>query len=135
MNTNSWFFFSFLQSASLKKDSIQLEKPIMALKATNEGPRRVLIVASRNQRPVIRDAVTGLILRTISSEKNYTIYSLLRNNSLIYCGTSSTVIPVFDFTVSKFLLILFLMRFIKKKKQVSLTNNKFFPDRRTNCTV
>lgn len=77
----------------------------MALKATNEGARKVLIVASRNQKLTIRDAVTGLVLRTISGQKNYTIYSLLRDQSLIYCGTSSTSIPVFDFIVSCFFLV------------------------------
>lgn len=103
---NTYFNCSFfnsilLQSGYLKPDSIQCsEKSVMALKATNEGARRVLIVASRNQKLTIRDAVTGLVLRTISGQKNYTIYSLLRDHSLIYCGTSSVSIPVFDFIVS-----------------------------------
>lgn len=88
-----------MQSGHLKSDSIQSEKPVMALKATNEGARRVLIVASRNQKLIIRDAVTGLILRTISGAKN-TIYSLLRDHSLIYCGTSGSAIIVYDFIVS-----------------------------------
>jgi hypothetical protein len=93
--------YYLLQSGYLKPDSIQSsDKPVMALKATNEGARRVLIVASRNQKLSIRDAITGLVLRTISGQKNYTIYSLLRDHSLIYCGTSSTSIPVFDFIVS-----------------------------------
>ena len=74
---------------------------MLALKATNEGPRRVLIVASRSQPITIRDAQSGLFLRTICGQKSHTVYSLMRNNNLIYCGTSSTSIPVFDFTVCK----------------------------------
>ncbi|XP_043670697.1 MATH and LRR domain-containing protein PFE0570w-like isoform X1 [Vespula pensylvanica] len=83
----------------IKGDSIQFsDKSVLALKATNEGPRRVLIVASRNQPITIRDAQNGLFLRTICGQKNHTVYSLMRNNNLIYCGTSSTSILVFDFT-------------------------------------
>lgn len=72
---------------------------MLALKATNEGPRRVLIVASRNQPITIRDAQNGLFLRTICGQKSHTVYSLMRDYNFIYCGTSSTSIPVFDFTV------------------------------------
>ncbi|XP_014599346.1 PREDICTED: putative histone-lysine N-methyltransferase 1 [Polistes canadensis] len=84
---------------AIKGDSIQFsDKSVLALKATNEGPRRVLIVASRNQPITIRDAQNGLFLRTICGQKNHTVYSLMQNNNLIYCGTSSTSILVFDFT-------------------------------------
>ncbi|KOC64714.1 Zinc finger protein 106 [Habropoda laboriosa] len=83
----------------IKGNSIQFsDKSVLALKATNEGPRRVLIVASRSQPITIRDAQSGLFLRTICGQKNHTVYSLMRDHNLIYCGTSSTSIPVFDFT-------------------------------------
>ncbi|XP_034177804.2 uncharacterized protein LOC117603114 [Osmia lignaria lignaria] len=83
----------------IKGDSIQFsDKSVLALKATNEGPRKVLIVASRSQPITIRDAQNGLFLRTICGQKSHTVYSLMRDNNLIYCGTSSTSIPVFDFT-------------------------------------
>lgn len=99
----------FLQASSLKGDKIQFSnKSVLALKATNEGPRKVLIVASRNQPITIRDAFTGLFLRQISGQKNYTVYSLLRHNNLIYFGTSSTSIPVYDFVVSSFRIIFIL---------------------------
>ncbi|KAK1118357.1 hypothetical protein K0M31_015059 [Melipona bicolor] len=88
-----------IKTGVIKRDSIQFsDKSVLALKATNEGPRRVLIVASRSQPITIRDAQSGLFLRTICGQKSHTVYSLMRNNNLIYCGTSSTSIPVFDFT-------------------------------------
>lgn len=91
-----------IKASSLKGDKIQFSnKSVLALKATNEGPRKVLIVASRNQPITIRDAFTGLFLRQISGQKNYTVYSLLRHNNLIYFGTSSTSIPVYDFVTSE----------------------------------
>lgn len=90
-----------MQAGAIKEDSIPFsEKSVLALKATNEGPRRILIIASRNQPINIRDALTGLLLRMISGQNNSTVYSLLRHNNLIYCGTSSTSINVFDFTAS-----------------------------------
>lgn len=93
---DTWIF----QSGVIKGNSIQFsDKSVLALKATNEGPRRVLIVASRNQPITIRDAQNGLFLRTICGQKSHTVYSLMRDYNLIYCGTSSTSIPVFDFTV------------------------------------
>ncbi|XP_043255620.1 uncharacterized protein LOC122399195 isoform X2 [Colletes gigas] len=88
-----------VKSGVIRGNSIQFsEKSVLALKATNEGPRRVLIVASRSQPITIRDAQNGLFLRTICGQKNHTVYSLMRDNNLIYCGTSTTSILVFDFT-------------------------------------
>ncbi|XP_018351346.1 PREDICTED: uncharacterized protein LOC108753885 isoform X2 [Trachymyrmex septentrionalis] len=92
----------YIEAGAIKEDSIPFsEKSVLALKATNEGPRRILIIASRNQPINIRDALTGLLLRMISGQNNSTVYSLLRHNNLIYCGTSSTSINVFDFTMGK----------------------------------
>ncbi|EFN71861.1 Zinc finger protein 106 [Camponotus floridanus] len=91
-----------IKASSIKGSSIEFsDKSVLALKATNEGARRILIVASRNQPITIRDAQTGLFLRTISGQKNHTVYSLMRHNNLIYCGTSSTSINVFDFTTGE----------------------------------
>ncbi|KAL6448721.1 hypothetical protein ACFW04_000501 [Cataglyphis niger] len=91
-----------IKASNIKGSSIKFsDKSVLALKATNEGPRRILIVASRNQPITIRDAQTGLFLRTISGQKNHTVYSLMRHNNLIYCGTSSTSINVFDFTTGE----------------------------------
>ncbi|XP_076164651.1 uncharacterized protein LOC143145297 [Ptiloglossa arizonensis] len=88
-----------VKSGVIKGNSIQFsDKSVLALKATNEGPRRVLIVASRSQPITIRDAQNGLFLRTICGQKSHTVYSLMRDNNLIYCGTSTTSILVFDFT-------------------------------------
>ncbi|XP_020287021.1 uncharacterized protein LOC109856311 [Pseudomyrmex gracilis] len=91
-----------IKAGCIKGSNIHFsEMSVLALKATNEGSRRILIVASRSQPITIRDAQTGLFLRTISSQKNHTVYSLMRHQGLIYCGTSSTSINVFDFTTGE----------------------------------
>lgn len=93
--------YFLLQADAFRGDEIKFsEEAVLGLKATTEGPRRVLIVASRNQPITIRDAQNGLLIRTISGHKSHTVYSLLMDSNLVYCGTSSTAIPVFDFIVS-----------------------------------
>ncbi|KAK0087322.1 hypothetical protein PV325_001262 [Microctonus aethiopoides] len=87
-----------IKSGCLREDNLDFsDKPVLALRASTEGARRVLIVASRNQPITIRDAQNGLYLRTISGQRTHTVYSLMRDRNLVYCGTSSTSIPVFDF--------------------------------------
>ncbi|XP_015590988.1 uncharacterized protein LOC107265744 isoform X2 [Cephus cinctus] len=91
-----------IKSGVMKGDNIQFsEVSVLALKATSEGPRRVLIVASRNQPITIRDAQNGLFLRTVSGHKNHTVYSLMMDHHMVYCGTSGTLIPVFDFITAE----------------------------------
>lgn len=90
-----------IKSGCLREEKLDFsDKPVLALRASTEGVRKVLIVASRNQPITIRDAQNGLFLRTISGQRNHTVYSLLRDRNLVYCGTSNTSIPVFDFIVS-----------------------------------
>ncbi|XP_012254925.2 uncharacterized protein LOC105685438 isoform X1 [Athalia rosae] len=87
-----------VKSNTLKGEEIKFsDESVLALKSTTEGPRRVLIVASRSQPITIRDAQSGLFLRTVSGHKSHTVYSLMMESNLVFCGTSSTAIPVFDF--------------------------------------
>lgn len=96
-----------IKSGCLREDNLDFsDKPVLALRASTEGARRVLIVASRNQPITIRDAQNGLYLRTISGQRTHTVYSLMRDRNLVYCGTSSTSIPVFDFIVSNCAILL-----------------------------
>lgn len=72
---------------------------IMALRAMKEGPRKVLLVAARSECVAIKDAQTGLLLRTLDGPK-MTVYSLLFEDGKVYCGTSNQHIYVFDYSVS-----------------------------------
>ncbi|XP_053613628.1 uncharacterized protein LOC128677069 [Plodia interpunctella] len=75
------------------------EQSILALRAMKEGPRKVLLVAARAEDVTVRDAQTGLLLRTLSGPK-MTVYSLLYEDGKVYCGTSSHQIHVFDYASS-----------------------------------
>ncbi|XP_046971195.1 uncharacterized protein LOC124538249 [Vanessa cardui] len=73
------------------------DQSILALRAMKEGPRKVLLVAARSENVTIKDAQTGLLLRTLDGPK-MTVYSLLYEDGKVYCGTSSHQIHVFDYT-------------------------------------
>ena len=72
----------------------------MALKATKERQRKILIVSSRCHNINVRDAVSGLLLRTIEVPDKLTIYSILLHGGQLYCGTNKNLIFCYEFTVS-----------------------------------
>lgn len=72
----------------------------MAIKATKEGPRKILIVAARSSQINLRDAVSGLLLRIIEIPEKITVYSLLIDGGILHCGTNQNELISFDFTVS-----------------------------------
>ncbi|CAH1116074.1 unnamed protein product [Phaedon cochleariae] len=87
---------------SMKKRAIEYEDKfyddcIFVLKATQEGARRVLLIGSRNSPVVIRDAINGLHLRTMQDLVCPTVYSLVIQNNMVYCGTTNLDILVFNF--------------------------------------
>ncbi|KAJ2942038.1 hypothetical protein O0L34_g10955 [Tuta absoluta] len=73
------------------------DQSILALRAMKEGPRKVLLVAARSEPVTIKDAQTGLLLRTLEGPK-MTVYTLLFEDGKVYCGTSSHQIHVFDYS-------------------------------------
>lgn len=75
---------------------------VLVLKATQEGARRVLLVGSRNAPVCVRDAMSGLRLRELGGCVTPTVYSLLLENSMIYCGTTFHDVLVIRFHVSKY---------------------------------
>ncbi|GBP12795.1 Zinc finger protein 106 [Eumeta japonica] len=73
------------------------ENSILALRALKEGPRKVLLVAARSENVTIKDAQSGLLLRTLEGPK-MTVYTLLYEEGKVFCGTSSHQIQVFDYS-------------------------------------
>lgn len=77
------------------------EQSILSLRAIKEGPRKVLLVAARSENVTIKDAQSGLLLRTLVGPK-MTVYTLLFEEGRVYCGTSSPHIQIFDYSVSTY---------------------------------
>lgn len=76
---------------------------VLVVKAAQEGPRRILLVGHRNAPIYVRDAMSGLCLRSFSNEAiTPTVYSIVINGSSLYCGTAKDNILVFSFHVSDF---------------------------------
>ncbi|XP_060527967.1 uncharacterized protein LOC132702991 isoform X2 [Cylas formicarius] len=87
---------------SLKKEKVEFEDKSMTnihvIKAVQEGPRYVLLVGNRNAPVCVRDALSGLYLRNFSKdEMPVTVYSLLLERNLLYCGTTCKDILVYNF--------------------------------------
>lgn len=94
---------------SLQKESFQsVGEPlnltdcnILAIKAAKEGARNVIIVAARGQPVTVRDASSGLLLRSFSWCATVYCLQLFRESPLVYCGTNSKSVVVTDFTTGE----------------------------------
>lgn len=87
-----------LKTREIKEPLSSGDYPILCIKCYSEGPRKVLIVSSRHQPIAIRDATTGLLLRSLGEGgSEWTVYSVLCHNNMVFCGTNTDKISVFDF--------------------------------------
>lgn len=99
----------FLQKKYLNPQSLTIaSSTVLMIKATQEGSRQILIVASRKREIMVRDAFTGLLLRTMCSEQSPTIYSLYLDRGSVYCGTSDKGIIIVEFNVSVYIFYILL---------------------------
>lgn len=95
-------YFEIFQSEKVE-DTIKIsDTNVLVMRATQEGPRKVLVVATRNAAVSVRDALSGLLLRTLQTPFFPTVYTLLFDRNLIYCGTSQHDILVYTFEVNLF---------------------------------
>ncbi|XP_076033216.1 uncharacterized protein LOC143020626 [Oratosquilla oratoria] len=72
-------------------------KAVMCLRATMEGSRKVLLVAAKTTPLMVRDAMSGLLLRMFEHTQ-LTVYTALFDSGILYTGGSSKTIMVHDFT-------------------------------------
>ncbi|KAJ9582449.1 hypothetical protein L9F63_003207, partial [Diploptera punctata] len=88
-----------IKKSSLIGEPIKIgREAVLTLKATKEGPRQVLIVGTRNKPITVRDASTGLLLRTMNNNWSSTVYSLVLTTSVVYYGTKTGIIPAVEFS-------------------------------------
>lgn len=69
------------------------------IKATNEGARKVLLVALKQSPVCVRDAMSGLLMRRMEASFSPSVYTILLEKNLVYCGTSKHDILVHNFYV------------------------------------
>ncbi|XP_039283151.1 uncharacterized protein LOC111050726 [Nilaparvata lugens] len=70
--------------------------PILALKASREGPRKIIIVSVRAKPLTIRDARNGLLLHTFDYFDVVYSFAHSTSSSLVYCGTRNTSVVALD---------------------------------------
>ncbi|XP_013416118.1 zinc finger protein 106 isoform X3 [Lingula anatina] len=77
-------------------DSFELvDKAVNSLCGAREGSRQLLCVASSDALVTVRDARSGLLLRTLRVTTGLPV-SLQEHNNYLYCGTSKGSVIVFD---------------------------------------
>ncbi|KDR13268.1 hypothetical protein L798_12973 [Zootermopsis nevadensis] len=88
-----------IKTSSLIGEPMKIDREsVLSLRATKEGARQVLIIGSRNKPITVRDAATGLLLRTVCNSWSHTVYSSVLSSGLVYFGTKTGIIPVVEFT-------------------------------------
>ncbi|XP_075223669.1 uncharacterized protein LOC142325605 isoform X2 [Lycorma delicatula] len=70
---------------------------VLAIHATREGPRRILIVAAKSQPLTIRDATSGLLLRSVNFTDVFYSLAFYSSTPYVYCGTRNSSVVVIDF--------------------------------------
>lgn len=88
-----------LQKNKLNELLCSVGSAITAIKAAKEGPRQIIIIASKGEKIHLRDASSGLLLRAISVLENHNISNIVLSGGLLYCGSNANKVFVYDFTV------------------------------------
>lgn len=74
---------------------------VIAVKATKEGARKIIMLGCRGNNVFLHDAATGLLLRRLSVPEGLNVYSLLLVDGFVFCGTQKNEVYKFDFAVSR----------------------------------
>ncbi|XP_017968409.1 uncharacterized protein LOC108659811 [Drosophila navojoa] len=70
---------------------------VIAIKATKEGPRNIIILGCKGNVVLLHDAATGLLLRRLSMPDGLNVYSLMLLDGHLFCGTQKNEVFKFDF--------------------------------------
>ncbi|XP_043863308.1 uncharacterized protein LOC6573511 isoform X2 [Drosophila mojavensis] len=70
---------------------------VIAIKATKEGARNIIILGCKGNVVLLHDAATGLLLRRLSMPDGLNVYSLLLLDGHLFCGTQKNEVFKFDF--------------------------------------
>lgn len=82
------------------KPLCNMGKPITAIRATNEGPRPTLVIASQKDSIQVRDARNGLLLRLIEIPELSTVRCIQLDGGILLCGTEQKQLLLYEFSVS-----------------------------------
>ncbi|KAH8291750.1 hypothetical protein KR054_000096 [Drosophila jambulina] len=91
------FTFNVETNKQAEMSLVSTGQSIIAIKATKEGVRKILILGCKGSSIYINDAANGLLLRRLCVPGGLNVYSLLLSDGHIYCGTQKNQIYKFEF--------------------------------------
>ncbi|XP_044314815.1 uncharacterized protein LOC108052429 isoform X2 [Drosophila rhopaloa] len=89
--------FNVVTNKVMDKPLVSTGQSIIAIKATKEGVRKILVLGCKGNFVQMHDAGNGLLLRRICIPEGLNVYSLLLNDGHIYCGTQKNEIYQLEF--------------------------------------
>ncbi|KAH8351219.1 hypothetical protein KR084_011512 [Drosophila pseudotakahashii] len=89
--------FNVLTNKVMDKPLVSTGQSIIAIKATKEGVRKILVLGCKGNVVQMHDAGNGLLLRRVCIPEGLNVYSLLLNDGHIYCGTQKNEIYKLEF--------------------------------------
>ncbi|EDW95809.2 uncharacterized protein LOC6535463 isoform X2 [Drosophila yakuba] len=89
--------FNVVTNKVMEQPLVSTGQSIIAIKATNEGVRRILVLGCKGNFVQMHDAVNGLLLRRVFIAEGLNIYSLLLDEGHMYCGTQKNEIYQLEF--------------------------------------
>ncbi|XP_036672933.3 uncharacterized protein [Drosophila suzukii] len=89
--------FNVLTNKVMDNPLVQTDQSIIAIKATKEGVRKILVLGCKGNVVQMHDAGSGLLLRRVCIPEGLNVYSLLINDGHIYCGTQKNEIYQLEF--------------------------------------
>ncbi|KAH8340867.1 hypothetical protein KR059_008811, partial [Drosophila kikkawai] len=91
------FTFNVTTNKQAEMSLVSTGQSIIAIKATKEGVRKILILGCKGSSIYMNDATNGLLLRRLCVPGGLNVYSLLLSDGHIYCGTQKNQIYQFEF--------------------------------------
>ncbi|XP_017119036.1 uncharacterized protein LOC108140629 isoform X2 [Drosophila elegans] len=89
--------FNVVTNKVIDKPLVSTGQSIIAIKATKEGVRKILVLGCKGNFVQMHDAGNGLLLRRVCIPEGLNVYSLLLNDEHIYCGTQKNEIYQLEF--------------------------------------
>ncbi|XP_052859567.1 uncharacterized protein LOC128266809 isoform X2 [Drosophila gunungcola] len=89
--------FNVVTNKVIDKPLVSTGQSIIAIKATKEGVRKILVLGCKGNFVQMHDAGNGLLLRRVCIPEGLNVYSLLLNDGHIYCGTQKNEIYQLEF--------------------------------------
>ncbi|SPP83911.1 uncharacterized protein LOC117586617 [Drosophila guanche] len=91
------FVYNVVTNKMIDSPLLSTGQSIIAVKATKEGHRKIIILGCKGNFVYLHDAATGQLLRRLGVPNGLNVYSLLLNDGHIYCGTQKNEIYKFEF--------------------------------------